>query len=113
MIYRNLLVVLTVSALGGAALLVAPPSYAETGKFSLASGFDYSTGNYGSTSTTRILSIPVIGKYASGPWVFKLTAPFASISKRRATCSKALQMAARTAASVLQFIMDSSHPALD
>lgn len=78
--YRNFLVAIAVATLGGATLLVAPPTYAETGKFSLASGFDYTTGKYGTASITRILSIPVIGKYVSGPWVFKLTTPFVSIS---------------------------------
>lgn len=68
------------TTLGGAALLVAPAALADDEKFSLASGFDYSTGKYGTASTTDILSIPIVGKYESGPWVFKLSAPYVRIS---------------------------------
>ena len=57
-----------------------PAAWADDDKFSLATGFDYSTGKYGTASTTDILSIPVIGKYATGSWVFKLTVPFIRIS---------------------------------
>lgn len=68
------------TALGGAALLLAPAAWADDGKFSLATGFDYSSGKYGTASTTNILSIPVVGKYTTGPWLFKLTAPYVRIS---------------------------------
>ena len=77
---RHFLVSLTAITLGGAAFLVALPTFAEPGKFSLASGFDYSSGKYGTNSTTSILSIPVIGKYASGHWLFKLTTPLVRTS---------------------------------
>jgi hypothetical protein len=76
----KVLTTLLAATLGGAALLAAPASWADNGKFSLASGLDYSTGKYGTASTTNILSIPVVGKYATGPWVFKLTAPYVRIS---------------------------------
>lgn len=68
------------TTLGGAALLAAPAAWADNEKFSLATGFDYSTGKYGTASSTDIFSIPVIGKYETGPWVFKLTAPYVRIS---------------------------------
>ena len=76
----RLLTTLLATTLSGAALLVAQAAWADNGKFSLASGFDYSTGKYGTASTTNILSIPVVGKYATGPWLFKLTAPYIRIS---------------------------------
>ena len=76
----RMLTALLATALGGAVLLVAPAAWAENGKFSLATGFDYSTGKYGTASTTGIFSIPMVGKYATGPWVFKLTAPYVRIS---------------------------------
>ena len=68
------------ATLSVAALPAAPAAWADDDKFSLATGFDYSTGKYGTASTTDILSIPVIGRYATGPWVFKLTVPFVQIS---------------------------------
>lgn len=46
----------------------------------MASGFDNSTGKYGSSDTTDILSIPVVGIYNSGLWVFKLTVPYVRVS---------------------------------
>jgi len=53
---------------------------ADAGNFSVASGFDYSTGKYGSANTTDILSIPVVGIYNPGLWMFKLTVPYVSIT---------------------------------
>jgi len=46
----------------------------------MAAGFDYSSGKYGSDTTTTILSIPVIGTYLSGDWMLKLTVPFVRIT---------------------------------
>jgi len=48
-------------------------AWAADGQFSLSSGFDYSSGNYGQSASTDILSIPVIGKYETGPWTYRLT----------------------------------------
>jgi len=53
---------------------------ADAGNVSVASGFDYSTGKYGSSDTTDILSIPVVGIYNSGLWVFKLTVPYVRVT---------------------------------
>src|SRR5438093_1423591 len=36
---------------------------ADAGEFSLGVGFNYSTGEYGTSATTEILSIPVIARY--------------------------------------------------
>jgi len=77
--YRVLSTLLA-AVLGSTALPFATAAWAENGKFSLASGFDYSTGNYGTASTTDIFSIPVIGKFSTGPWIFKLTTPYIRIS---------------------------------
>ena len=77
--HRNLTARLT-AILSGVALLLAQAAWADNEKFSLATGFDYSTGKYGTASTTNIFSIPVVGKYTTGPWVFKLTAPYLHIS---------------------------------
>ncbi len=66
----------------GAAVLAASPvvASAEDGQFSVGAGIDYSSGDYGTSSTTDILSIPVFGKYETGPWAFKLTVPYTQIT---------------------------------
>jgi hypothetical protein len=72
---NKLLAVFMIGVLGNTTAWAAADanSYAAT-------GFDYSTGNYGSSNTTTILSIPLIGIYRTGPWMFKLTVPYVRIS---------------------------------
>jgi len=53
---------------------------ADAGEFSLGVGFNYSSGEYGTSTHTEILSIPIIARYERGPWIFKLTIPYLSIS---------------------------------
>lgn len=79
---KNILIAVFVfTTLGNLAALHASGAWAADGEsFSLSTGFDYSTGTYGSNNTTRILSIPVIGKYKTGLWMFKLTVPYVWIS---------------------------------
>lgn len=73
--------VIVASTFGAVAAFAASGAWAADGEnFSLATGFDYSTGKYGSTNTTNILSIPLVGTYQSGPWVFKLSVPYVRIS---------------------------------
>ena len=50
------------------------------GKASVATGFDSTSGNYGSSNTTNILTIPVIGKYEMDSWLFKLTVPYLQVT---------------------------------
>ena len=47
--------------------------------FSLMSGIDYSSGDYGDDSDTDITSIPLIGKYQTDRWTFKVTVPYIRI----------------------------------
>ena len=78
---NKLLTVILTSAIGNVAALAYYSAWAAEGdKFSLAAGFDYSTGKYGSADTTDILSIPVVGMYSTGLWAFKLTVPYVRIS---------------------------------
>src|SRR5712691_4799076 len=53
---------------------------ADAGEFSLGVGLNYSSGEYGTSTTTEILSVPIIARYDRGPWIFKLTVPYLSIS---------------------------------
>lgn len=72
---NRLLAIFVMCSLGNAT------AYAADGdNFYMATGFDYSSGRYGSASTTTILSIPVVGRYETDLWVFKLTVPYIRIS---------------------------------
>ena len=55
-------------------------TWAADGQLSLSSGFDYSSGDYGGSASTDILSIPVIGKYETGPWTYRLTVPYIEVT---------------------------------
>ena len=54
--------------------------WADDNSFSLTTGFDYSSGKYGSNETTDITSIPVIASYGTNDWLFKLTVPYVTIT---------------------------------
>jgi hypothetical protein len=56
-------------------LLATGAAHADDG-LSLGLGVDYSSGDYGSDTTTKILSVPVSAKYASGDWTFKASLPW-------------------------------------
>lgn len=55
---------------------------AETqwGRFSLSTGINYSTGDYGQSEKTDILYVPLTGRVDAGDWVFKLTVPYVSVT---------------------------------
>jgi hypothetical protein len=52
----------------------------DAGRFSVSTGFDYSSGKYGTSSSTDILYIPVSVKYETDTARFKLTVPYLRIS---------------------------------
>ncbi len=60
-------------------LAVSPAALADD-QFSLAAGFDYSTGKYGNAVSTDILYVPVVGRYESDRLTLKLTVPYISVS---------------------------------
>jgi hypothetical protein len=60
-------------------LAISGPVVAED-QFSLATGFDYSTGKYGTSTTTDILYVPVVAKYETDDWTLKLTVPYISVT---------------------------------
>lgn len=68
--------ILTIAALAALAF----PAHADDARVTLTTGMDYSSGKYGGTQSTDIRYVPVIAKYESGPWVFKLTAPYISVT---------------------------------
>lgn len=52
----------------------------DNGVFTVTSGFDYSSGKYGSNDRTDITSVPVIGKYEIDRLTLKLTVPYVTIT---------------------------------
>lgn len=73
--YKTLLAFAVLGTISSQAAMAA-----DSGKVSLTSGFDYSSGNYGTSDTTDILYIPLTGTYETGPWTLKLTVPYLSIT---------------------------------
>jgi hypothetical protein len=63
------------SAVFLALFLAAGMAHADDG-LSLGVGVDYSSGDYGSDTTTKILSVPFSAKYATGDWTFKASLPW-------------------------------------
>lgn len=47
---------------------------------SLGIGIDYSSGKYGTNTTTDILSVPVTARYGLGSWTFKASLPWLRVS---------------------------------
>jgi len=71
----KLLAIFVMGSLGNAAAYAA-----EGDNFYMSAGFDYSSGKYGTDTTTTMLYIPVIGMYLTGDWILKLTVPFIRIT---------------------------------
>ena len=67
------------SALFCASVLAIGSVHAADG-FGLGVGVDYSSGDYGTSTTTRILSVPVTAKYTSGNWTYKASLPWLRVS---------------------------------
>jgi hypothetical protein len=59
--------------------LISFPAWAEV-TTTLAAGVEYTTGKYGSDTSTNILYIPVTGKFQFNDIFFKLTVPYISVT---------------------------------
>src|SRR2546428_487404 len=66
------------------ALCLAQTALAAEGEFSLGTGLNYTTGTYGGSTSTKILTIPFNARYDNGPWTFKATLPYLHITGVRA-----------------------------
>lgn len=60
-------------------ILISLPAHAESKK-SISTGFDYSSGTYGNTTTTEVLYVPVTGKLQYDDGYLKLTVPYISVT---------------------------------
>ncbi len=58
----------------------APFAFAEDGAFSLGTGLTYTSGDYGTSTTTKILSIPFTARYDNDRWTLKATLPYLRIT---------------------------------
>lgn len=62
------------------ALCLALPSHSnDSQSVEFSTGIDFSSGDYGDTSDTKILYLPVSVAYRSGAWKTKLTVPWVQI----------------------------------
>lgn len=64
--------------LSGLLLIGAPMAHATDG-FSIGTGANYSSGKYGTATTTDIWSVPFTAAYQADRWTFKVTVPYISI----------------------------------
>src|SRR6266508_3493473 len=62
------------------AFCLARTALAADPEFSLGSGLHFSTGKYGGSTSTNILSIPLTAKYDTDVWTFKAVVPYLRIS---------------------------------
>jgi hypothetical protein len=61
-------------------LLAASAVHADNGSWGIGTGYNYSSGKYGTPNTTTISSVPVSLGYENGPWIAKLTIPYIRIT---------------------------------
>lgn len=52
----------------------------EWGKVTLSTGVNYSTGKYGQSESTDIVSVPLTGKVEVDTWTVKLSVPYVSVT---------------------------------
>ena len=63
----------------GSALLIGMPAAHAANGFSVGTGANYSSGNYGTRTTTEIWSAPFAATYQSDRWTFGLTVPYVRV----------------------------------
>jgi len=62
------------------ALFLASAAFAAESELSAGVGIDYSKGDYGTGSETKILAIPFMVRYDNDPWKLKLTVPWLRVT---------------------------------
>ncbi|HWM40993.1 MAG TPA: transporter [Burkholderiales bacterium] len=60
-------------------MLVVLSAQAQESPLTLGAGLHYSSGNYGSATTTRITTLAATGRYETGPWVYRATVPYLQV----------------------------------
>lgn len=67
------------SILALVALCLAHGAFAADGAWRIGTGLHYSTGTYGGSIDTTIVSVPLEFRYENGPLVLKLTVPYLDV----------------------------------
>lgn len=68
------------ASLAAASLLAfAKNACAET-RLSFSTGFSYSSGDYGDVDETEVFAIPFSARLTSGPWSFRVSAPYLQVT---------------------------------
>lgn len=62
------------------ALGLARTALAADGELALGSGLHYSTGTYGTSTSTQILTIPLTARYDTDRWTFKAYVPYLEVN---------------------------------
>ncbi len=62
-----------------AGTLVVLSAQAQESPLTLGAGLHYSSGDYGTTTTTRITTLAATGRYETGPWVYRATVPYLQV----------------------------------
>jgi hypothetical protein len=62
-----------------AGMLLACGAQAQEGPLTLGAGLHYSSGDYGTGSTTRITSLAGTARYERGPWTYRATVPYLEV----------------------------------
>jgi hypothetical protein len=60
-------------------MLLACGAQAQEGPLTLGAGLHYSSGDYGTGSTTRITSLAGTARYERGPWTYRATVPYLEV----------------------------------
>src|SRR5262245_49388132 len=63
-----------------ASLVFGSPVFAGDDALTLSTGVEYSRGDYGTSTTTTIASVPFTARYQTGAWGLRLTVPFIEMS---------------------------------
>jgi hypothetical protein len=61
---------------------LAKGAAAQSDLWSIGTGLHYSTGEYGTGTTTTILAVPIELRYEYIPWTFRISVPYLEISGR-------------------------------
>jgi hypothetical protein len=57
-------------------MLVVLAAQAQESPLTLGAGLHYSSGDYGTSTTTRITTLAATGRYEAGAWVYRATVPY-------------------------------------
>jgi hypothetical protein len=61
-------------------MLFALGAQAQESPLTLGAGLHYSSGDYGTGTTTSITTLAATGRYETGPWVYRASVPYLSVT---------------------------------